>query len=100
MRRPKRWQPSYYPMGVDQYCQPPMVPMPQSVDDVEAIICFYENLKEGWEKKAKEESEKKKKDEPKKPMERKFTFLETLGLLVPLYIVLTVATKMMGIALP
>lgn len=98
MKRPKRWQPSYYPMGVDPYCQPPM-PMPRTVDEVEDIILFYENMKEAWEKKAKESADKKK-DEPKKPQQYKFTFLETLGLLVPLYIILTVTTKMLGIALP
>lgn len=101
MRRPKKWQPSYYPMGVDPYCQPmPPMPMPRTVDEVEDIIIFYENMKEAWEKKAKEAEDKKKPPGPPKIQERKFTFLETLGLLVPLYLILTLATKMAGIQLP
>ena len=44
------------------------MPMPRTIDEVEDIIAFYENMKEAWDKKAKEAEDKKKKDEPKKPL--------------------------------
>lgn len=103
MRKNKRWQPSYYPMGVDPYCQqqqPMIMPAPRTIDEVEDIILFWEAKREEWEEKAKKKDEAKKKEEPKKPGQIKFTFLETLGLLVPLYFILVMASKMSGIALP
>lgn len=102
MRTSKRWKPSYYPMGVDPYCQPPtpmIMPAPRTIDEVEDIILFWEAKREEWEEKAKKKEAAAKATTPK-AIERKFTFLETLGLLVPLYVLLTLATKMAGIQLP